>query len=148
MPVFVPMNITSAKGKTHLKIGQCVNIFEKLDVDLMNKATAILMEYNDFETFSKANNNHNHYLCDLFRAEWVESDSEYVFYIKANRFVRSMVRMIVGTLVDVGRYRISLDEFREIIESKDRTQSGRVMPAHGLYFTGAGFDEEKLILLK
>ncbi|MBT3421527.1 MAG: tRNA pseudouridine(38-40) synthase TruA, partial [Bacteroidetes bacterium] len=88
---------------------------------------------------------HQHYKCNLMHAFWTESKDAFHFSIKSNRFVRSMVRMIVGTMVDVGRGRTSLSDFRNIIEAKDRAKAGRVMPAHGLYFMGAGFPMDKLI---
>jgi tRNA pseudouridine38-40 synthase len=108
---------------------------DSFDVDLMNMACTVLMEYNDFESFSKSNNNHNHYLCELFEAGWIQKDELLVFNISANRFVRSMVRLIVGTLLEVGRGKISIEEFREIIESKDRKKSKASVPACGLYLT-------------
>ena len=114
---------------------------EKFDVELMNKACSILFEYNDFESFSKSNNNLNHYLCELFEVKWEFRDELLIFRISANRFVRGMVRLIVGTMLDVGRQKITLDEFRQIIESKDRTRAGVSVPACGLYLTDVVYPE-------
>lgn len=114
---------------------------DTFDIELMNKACSILLEYNDFESFSKSNNGHKHYLCDLFEAKWEQKDELLRFKISANRFVRSMVRLIVGTLLDVGRNKITVDQFREIVESKDRTKSSVVVPACGLYLTDVVYPE-------
>lgn len=108
---------------------------EKFDIELMNKACLILMEYNDFESFSKTNDTQKHFLCDIFDAKWEQKDELLVFRITANRFVRSMVRLIVGTLLDVGRHKLDLAQFRAIIESKDRTKSSILVHACGLYLT-------------
>jgi tRNA pseudouridine38-40 synthase len=135
--------ISKIKDPFHIKL--VANTFDKFDMDPMNEACKILMEYDDFESFSKGHNSHQHYKCNLMHAFWTESKDAFHFSIKSNRFVRSMVRMIVGTMVDVGRGRTSLSDFRNIIEAKDRAKAGRVMPAHGLYFMGAGFPMDKLI---
>ncbi|MFC2114430.1 tRNA pseudouridine(38-40) synthase TruA [Bacteroidota bacterium] len=136
-----------SKGKDPFRIELVTNTFEKFNLERMNQACEILMEYDDFETFSKSHNSQNHYFCELIHASWSETDEHYLFSIKANRFVRSMVRMIVGTMLDVGRGRVSLDGFRKIIESKDRKNAGKTVPAGGLYFTGVGFPEDVLIEL-
>ncbi|MBC8343773.1 MAG: tRNA pseudouridine(38-40) synthase TruA [Bacteroidetes bacterium] len=137
-----------SKNKDPFHINLLAYSFEKLNVNLMKEACRILLEYDDFESFCKGHNSHNHYKCDLMNASWTETEERYIFSIKANRFLRSMVRMIVGTMVDVGRKKTGLDEFRAIIEAKDRSKAGRVMPAKGLYFTGAGFSTDKLIKLE
>jgi tRNA pseudouridine38-40 synthase len=121
---------------------------DTFDIELMNNACQVLMEYNDFESFSKSNNGLKHYLCDIFDAGWVERDDLLIFRISANRFVRSMVRMIVGTMLDVGRKKITLQEFRAVIESKDRNNAGAVVPACGLYFTDVVYPEGVLIPLE
>jgi len=99
------------------------------------------LEYNDFESFSKTNSDQRHFLCDIFNARWEQKDELLIFRISANRFVRGMVRLIVGTLLDVGRYKLDLKEFREIIESKDRTRSGLSVHACGLYLTEVVYPE-------
>ena len=100
-------------------------VFQPLDLELMNQAATILFEYEDFTSFSKLHSNTKTNLCTLMIAQWeVTSNNQLVFTIKANRFLRDMVRAIVGTLVDVGRGKTSLQEFRSIIEAKDRGRAG------------------------
>lgn len=105
-----------------------------LDFPLMNEAGSILMEYSDFACFCKSHTDVKTTLCDMMEAQWIQtSDTEWYFCIKANRFLRNMVRAVVGTLVEVGRHRITLQDFRNIIEGKKRTQAGESMPAHALF---------------
>jgi tRNA pseudouridine38-40 synthase len=108
---------------------------QKLDVVLMNQAAKILFNHTNFQCFSKVNTDVNTFDCTIFEAEWQENGSDLVFTISANRFLRNMVRATVGTLVNVGMYKISLDDFEKIIESKNRDKAGISVPAHGLYLT-------------
>lgn len=106
----------------------------QLDYSLMNEAGRILMEYEDFGAFCKAGSDVKTTLCKVTRAQWVQtSPTEWYFEITANRFLRNMVRAVVGTLVEVGRGRMTLDEFRQVIEGKKRTQAGESMPAKALF---------------
>jgi len=107
--------------------------FNKLNVDLMNEACKILFEFEDFECFSKTNTDVNTFLCDITEAHWKVKGNQLIFTVTANRFLRNMVRAIVGTLVNVGIGKITLDDFRAIIESKNRQKAGFSVPAHGLY---------------
>ena len=105
-----------------------------LDFPLMNEAARMLMEYKDFACFSKSHTDVKTTLCDVVEAEWVKTgDSEWFFVIKANRFLRNMVRAVVGTLVEVGRHRMTLEQFRSVIEGKSRCQAGESMPANALF---------------
>ncbi len=106
-----------------------------LDVDLMNKASEILFEYIDFQCFSKSNTDVYTYNCKITEAYWTRQENELVFTITADRFLRNMVRAIVGTLIGVGQHKISLEDFEEIIKSKNRSKAGFSVPAHGLYLT-------------
>ena len=106
-----------------------------LDVDLMNQAAKILTQYKDFKSFSKTHTDVKTYLCDVRQAAWQTTDNQLVFYITADRFLRNMVRAIVGTLVDIGLHKISLDELVQIIESRDRSNAGFSVPAKGLFLT-------------
>lgn len=106
-----------------------------LDVDLMNEAASILMEYNDFKSFAKTHTDVKTYFCKLQQAEWQLVDNQFVFSITADRFLRNMVRAIVGTLVDVGLHKVSLMDFRQIIASRDRSNAGFSVPAKGLFLT-------------
>jgi tRNA pseudouridine38-40 synthase len=106
----------------------------QLDFDLMNEAGRILMEYDDFGAFCKAGSDVKTTLCRVTHAHWHQtSDTEWYFEITANRFLRNMVRAVVGTLIEVGRRRMTLQEFRQVIESGRRTQAGESMPAKALF---------------
>ena len=105
-----------------------------LDFDAMNRAASMLLEYDDFASFCKTHTDVKTTLCRVTRAEWVRtSDHEWYFVITANRFLRNMVRAVTGTLIDVGRGRITLDQFRRIIESHSRTDAGESMPPQALF---------------
>ncbi|PQJ71882.1 tRNA pseudouridine(38-40) synthase TruA [Polaribacter butkevichii] len=108
---------------------------QDLNVDLMNEAAKLLLEYTDFQTFSKVKTDVYTYNCNVTEALWKQDGKELVFYITANRFLRNMVRAIVGTLVDVGLGKITKDDFRKIIESKNRGNAGLSVPAKGLFLT-------------
>lgn len=105
----------------------------KLDVDKMNEAAKILFEYGDFTSFSKLHTDVKTNLCKIFQAEWVTEGEMLVFKIKADRFLRNMVRAIAGTLLEVGKGKLFLEDFRKIIEIKDRKAAGTSAPAHGLF---------------
>ena len=107
----------------------------ELDVDAMNKAAAILMEYTDFSCFSKSNTQVFTNNCKIVKAEWVLKDDGLIFHISADRFLRNMVRAIVGTCMMVGRHEIEPEGIRAIIESKNRSNAGTSVPACGLYLT-------------
>ena len=106
-----------------------------LDFPLMNEAARMLLEYKDFACFCKSHTDVKTTLCDVVQAEWqqMSTSSDWVFVIKANRFLRNMVRAVVGTLVEVGRHRMTLEQFRSVIEGKSRCQAGESMPANALF---------------
>lgn len=106
-----------------------------LNLDKMNEACSILFKHNDFECFSKVNTDVRTFNCVIFEANWKRNENKLVFTISADRFLRNMVRAIVGTMISVGTDKISLTDFEKIIESKDRSQAGFSVPAHGLYLT-------------
>ena len=111
-----------------------LEIHYQLDYALMNEAGRVLTEYEDFGAFCKAGSDVKTTLCKVTQAQWIQtSPTEWYFEITANRFLRNMVRAVVGTLVEVGRGRMSLEEFRQVIEGKKRTQAGESMPAKGLF---------------
>ncbi len=105
------------------------------DIELMNQAAKIIMEYTDFSCFSKSNTQVKTNNCKISRAEWVKTDDRIVFHISADRFLRNMVRAIVGTLLQVGHGEINPADVRGIIESKNRSKAGTSVPACGLYLT-------------
>lgn len=105
-----------------------------LDFNKMNEAARVLMEYDDFGAFCKAHADVKTTLCDVTVAEWHQtSPTTWYFEIRANRFLRNMVRAVVGTLIEVGRGRVTIDDFRKIVEGKKRTEAGESMPAHALF---------------
>jgi tRNA pseudouridine38-40 synthase len=108
---------------------------DRPDMDLMNQAATIIMEYTDFSCFSKSNTQTKTNNCKISRAEWVDEGDGIVFHIAADRFLRNMVRAIVGTLLMVGKGDIEPEAVRAIIESKNRSNAGTSVPACGLYLT-------------
>jgi tRNA pseudouridine38-40 synthase len=111
-----------------------------LDVPLMNEAAKILLNHTNFQCFSKVNTDVNTFDCSIFEAYWKTENNKLIFTISANRFLRNMVRAIVGTLVNIGLHKITLDDFENIIASKNRDKAGFSVPAHGLYLTNVEYD--------
>lgn len=113
---------------------------QKLDVVLMNEAAKILLNHTDFQCFSKVNTDVNTFDCTIFEAYWTIENNKLIFTISANRFLRNMVRSIVGTLINIGLHKISLTDFETIIAGKSREKAGFSVPAHGLYLTDISYD--------
>lgn len=112
-----------------------------LDVQKMNEAAQKLSSYNDFTSFSRLHTDVKTNNCKIYLAEWSREEGQLVFTIKADRFLRNMVRAIVGTLLEVGRGKMSVDEFCKIIETKDRGAAGASAPAEGLFLTHIEYPE-------
>ena len=108
-------------------------IFQKLDIVRMNMAAVILLETSDFTSFSKLHTQVNNNLCHVTEAYWAMEDGVLVFTVTADRFLRNMVRALVGTLLQVGKGKITVEEFRDIIARKDRCAAGDSVPAHALF---------------
>jgi len=104
-----------------------------LDIDLMNQAAQILFKHTDFQCFSKVKTDVKTYNCTIMGAQWELDKNTLIFKIKADRFLRNMVRAIVGTMIEVGAKKRTLEEFHEIIASKNRSNAGTSAPAQGLY---------------
>lgn len=115
--------------------GQYCRIYFRPDVEMMNRAAKVLMEYDDFTSFAKLHTQVKTNICYLTHAEWTPEADGLVFTIQSNRFLRNMVRSVTGTLLDVGRGKLTIDGLREIIEKKDRCAAGVSMPACGLFLT-------------
>lgn len=113
---------------------------QQLNIELMNKAAAVLYDYEDFECFSKVKTDVHTFNCTITNAKWIKIGNELTFHISANRFLRNMVRAIVGTLIDVGLEKITLNDFKNIIESKNRSKAGVSVPAKGLFLTKVKYD--------
>lgn len=132
-----------AKSRTYMyKISQSKNAFnfdhsyyfkKKLDIEKMNRAAKILFDYSNFKCFSRSNTDVKTYNCEIMQAEWTTNEDKLIFTIKADRFLRNMVRAIVGTMIDIGLEKLNLDDFRTIIDSEDRTKAGASAPAHALF---------------
>ena len=120
-------------------------INKKLNVEKMNEAAQILLTYTDFQCFSRSNTDVRTYNCKVTNAEWKLDENLLVFYISADRFLRNMVRAIVGTLIEIGEGKTTIEEFRKIIESKDRCEAGPSAPAHGLFLTQVGYPKSILV---
>ena len=108
----------------------------------MNKAAALLLDHEQFQCFSKVKTEVNHFICHIERAGWEEQNENLIFFVTANRFLRGMVRAMVGTLLEVGLERCSLPQFKEILESNDRSKAGRSVPPQGLFLTQVTYPEE------
>ncbi len=108
---------------------------QPLDIDVMNDAAKKLLCHRDFKCFSRSKTDVKTYACEVTEAYWEYHNNQWTFYISANRFLRNMVRAIVGTLLDVGTGRITLAEFQSILNSQDRTKAGSSAPAQGLFLT-------------
>lgn len=132
------------KRKNPFKTEFSYYLYFTVDVEKMNKACEILFEYKDFTSFSKTQTQVKTNLCDIYKAEWVEREDEIIFTIQANRFLRNMVRAIVGTMLDIGRCKIDLNDFRNIIESKNRSKAGYSVPPNGLFLTDIVYPGELL----
>jgi tRNA pseudouridine38-40 synthase len=118
------------------------HIFHKpLDIGLMNEAAMLLLTYKNFESFSKIHTQVNNFLCDITQAEWFEKDEILVFSIKSNRFLRGMVRALVGTLLEVGTGKRSIADFEKIILVQDRSKAGPQAPPEGLFLVEVGYPE-------
>ncbi|OFY94665.1 MAG: tRNA pseudouridine(38-40) synthase TruA [Bacteroidetes bacterium RIFCSPLOWO2_12_FULL_31_6] len=110
-------------------------VYKKLDVEKMNEAAQLLLQYKDFKCFSKSRTQVNNFICDIKSAKWNKDENRLIFTITANRFLRNMVRAIVGTLLEVGCGELSIEDFKKVIESGDRANAGESVDACGLYLT-------------
>jgi tRNA pseudouridine38-40 synthase len=116
-----------------------------LNIELLQKAAKQLQAYNDFTSFSKRNTQVKTFLCRIFESEWLQEPGCLVYRIRANRFLRGMVKGLVGTMLQVGREKISIEEFSSVIEAKDCTKADFSMPSHGLFLCSVEFPLELLI---
>ncbi|MDV7185846.1 tRNA pseudouridine(38-40) synthase TruA [Lutibacter sp. TH_r2] len=120
-------------------------INKKLNIEKMNMAAQILLTYTDFQCFSRSNTDVRTYNCKVTNAEWKLNGNSLIFYISADRFLRNMVRAIVGTLIDVGEGKTTIKQFIEIIKSKDRCKAGPSAPALGLFLTNVTYPKSILL---
>lgn len=112
---------------------------DELDISAMNKAAKIIFEYQDFGAFCKANADNFTNLCEVSQSEWEEQENGIIYHISANRFLRNMVRAIVGTLVDIGKGKLKPEALHQIIQSQNRSEAGVSVPACGLFLTAVHY---------
>ncbi len=118
-------------------------VFGDINFDAMNEAASYLLSVEDFTSFSKLNTQAFTNNCSVTFAQWIKlNNSEYVFKITANRFLRNMVRAIVGTLLEVGKGKITLQEFKTIVNNKNRSDAGMSAAGHALYLTDIQYPKE------
>ncbi len=137
-----------SRRKDPFGIGQKTVFYtQDLDLDIMQKAAEILPEYSNFRTFSKLETSVKNFECQMNWAKWEQVGNDLIFNINANRFLRSMVRKIVGTMVWMGTGRMTIEQFREAIETGDPAKSGMVAPPDGLYLIKVKYPENTLQLV-
>ena len=126
-------HISTAKDPFHSQLHYYLR--NQPDIDMMNEAAKTLLLHQDFQCFSKTNTDVKTFLCEIKKAVWKKEGSSLIFYISSNRFLRNMVRSIVGTLLEVGYKKRKVEDIDDLIKSKDRRQAGFSVPAHGLYLS-------------
>lgn len=116
----------------------------KIDIQKIEEATKILLEYDNFKSFSKVHTDVNNYLCQIYEAKWEIQNEKMIFHISANRFLRGMVRAIVGTLLSVGKNQINIKDFENILISENRQNAGKTIEPDGLYLSEVLYDWNKI----
>lgn len=124
---------------------QAFFLLKELDIEKMNKAAKLLLDYTNFKCFSKSRTDVKTYNCAIKEAFWEKTPTGLIFYITADRFLRNMVRAIVGTLLDIGIGKNSVEFLKEILKSEDRSMAGTSVPAHGLFLTQIKYPKTILI---
>ena len=135
--------VVQKKDPFHSDLAHCV--LQKLDISAMNEAASILLNHSDFECFSKSNSDVKTFICDLRKAAWTIEVDKLVFTITADRFLRNMVRAVVGTLLEIGLGKRKPSEMEDILKSKNRAEAGVSVPAKGLYLTQVRYPENLFI---
>jgi tRNA pseudouridine38-40 synthase len=130
--------IAKTKNPFHLQFSY--RVYEKLNIEAMNAAAILIIGNHDFTSFSKLHTDVNNNFCEVTTAFWEQEDEHLIFTITANRFLRNMVRAIVGTLLLVGKGKISVEDFQNIINQKNRCKAGVSVPAHALFLEEVKFD--------
>ena len=113
-----------------------------LDINAMNEAAEIIKNFNDFQSFSKVNTDVNHFLCEIYEAQWSDLEDELIFIVSANRFLRGMVRAMVGTMLDVGKGKLQVEDIPGILQSRDRSRAGAAAPPEGLYLMAVEYPDD------
>ncbi|MGK7396518.1 MAG: tRNA pseudouridine(38-40) synthase TruA [Candidatus Cyclobacteriaceae bacterium M3_2C_046] len=133
------------QGKDPFLNGMSYFYHRDLDLKAMNQAAQILLGKHDFSSFSKVKTQVSHFVCHISRAEWLQLEQRLVFYVTGNRFLRGMVRAMVGTLLLVGKRTIDRATFEQILKNKDRKGAGPSVPPEGLYLAGIRYPEDLYI---
>ncbi len=128
--------------KDVFRTGLAARLYRMPDFERMNEAARLLLGRRDFTSFSKLHTDVKTNICTVTHAEWTQRDGEWVFTIEADRFLRNMVRAVVGTLLEVGRGRMPVDGFARVIEARDRCRAGTSAPAQGLYLVDVRYPDE------
>ena len=128
--------------KNPFTVNQAYSFKQDLDVDKMNEAAKILFNYKNFKCFSRSNTDVKTYNCEIKDAKWTAENDEIVFEITADRFLRNMVRAIVGTFIEIGQGKMEVDKLHHIINSEDRSEAGASAPAHGLYLKNIEYPKD------
>lgn len=130
------------KTKDPFQIDLACYLYGNYNIEEMNKAAQILFEHTDFSAFAKSNTQNFTNNCKIYKAEWKEEKDRIIFTISADRFLRNMVRAIVGTILDVGKGKMTLEEFKEVINSKVRSNAGLSVHPSGLYLTKVEYPKD------
>ena len=131
-----------ALKKNAFTINEAYYVKQILDIEKIKEATKVLFKYKDFQCFSKSNTDVKTYNCTIMKAEWFLLNDELQFTIKADRFLRNMVRAIVGTMINIGLGKINIDDLHTIIKSKNRSEAGFSVPAHALYLIEVDYPKD------
>lgn len=132
--------------KNPFEIDKAYFLKKSLDIKKMNKCCNKMLQYTNFKSFSKSKTDVKTYDCKIYEAKWMLDENSLIFKIKADRFLRNMVRAIVGTLIEIGLGKITEKEFKLIIEKKDRQLAGFSVPAHALFLKKIDYDWDKILL--
>ncbi len=123
-----------------------MRLFHPVDFEAMNQAAGLLFEYTDFTSFSKLHTDVKTNNCKISLAEWSQENDKWIFTIEADRFLRNMVRAIAGTLLEVGRGKMTLTQFREVIEARNRCLAGTSVPAKGLFLVNVEYPKDIFVV--
>jgi len=130
------------QDKDPFMLNRAYRYSKDLDLDKMNNACQVILQTNDFESFSRVHTDVNNFLCEISEAYWEEQNDLIVFHVSSNRFLRGMVRAMVGTLLDIGIGKTTLTDLKSTLISKDRQKAGRSVPAMGLYLSNVEYPDQ------
>lgn len=126
------------------KRSYCQHVYASLDLEAINGCCQVILETTDFTSFAKLHSDVKTNNCKVMQAWWKEVEQGYLFEIKADRFLRNMVRSLTGTLLDVGQGKITVQQFKDIVEARDRSKAGQSAPARGLFLVDIGYENLEL----